>query len=121
LSGSEPIMQRQGLSYGFRKGSTRPSRLRLPLSTEAARITLQLEKQRSRKIGRDRMAKKVFFVEQREDKRYNVTEKGVKTPFAVTSTQAKGIDAAKGKDPDAAIHVERVRDVGPGRDKWRKI
>lgn len=67
------------------------------------------------------MAKKVFFVEQRDDKRYNVTEKGVKTPFAVTRTQARGIDAAKAKDPNAAIHVERVREIGPGRDKWRKI
>jgi hypothetical protein len=67
------------------------------------------------------VAKKVFFVEQRDDKRYNVTEKGTKAPFAVTRTQAKGIDAAKSKDPNAAIHVERVRDVGPGRDKWRKI
>jgi hypothetical protein len=67
------------------------------------------------------MAKKVFFVEQRDDKRYNVTEKGVKKPFAVTKTQAKGIDAAKAKDRDAAIHVERVRDIGPGRDKWRKL
>jgi hypothetical protein len=67
------------------------------------------------------MAKKVFFVEQRDDKRYNVTEKGVTTPFAVKPTQAEGIDAAKAKDPNAAIHVERVRDIGPGRDKWRKI
>jgi hypothetical protein len=67
------------------------------------------------------MAKKIFFVEQRDDGRYKVTEKGVKTPFAVTPTQAKGITAAKAKDSDAAIHVERVRDVGPGRDKWRKI
>ncbi|MBI1202182.1 MAG: hypothetical protein GC182_06685 [Rhodopseudomonas sp.] len=67
------------------------------------------------------MAKKVFFVEQRDDHRYNVTEKGVKTPFAVTQTQAQGIDTAKTRDPNAAIHVERVRDVGPGRDKWRKL
>jgi len=67
------------------------------------------------------MAKKVFFVEQRDDKRYNVLQKGIKTPLAVTQTQAQGIDTAKIMDPDAAIHVERVRDVGPGRDKWRKI
>jgi hypothetical protein len=67
------------------------------------------------------MAKQVFFVEQREDGRYNVTKKGVKTPFAVTPTQARGIGVARFRNPDAAIHVERVRDVGPGRDKWRKI
>lgn len=67
------------------------------------------------------MAKQVFFVEQRDDGRYKVTEKGVKAPFAVTPTQARGIDAARSRNPDAAIHVERVRKVGPGRDKWRKI
>jgi hypothetical protein len=33
----------------------------------------------------------------------------------------KGIDKARSMDSDATIHVERVRDIGPGRDKWRRI
>jgi hypothetical protein len=40
---------------------------------------------------------------------------------AATDTQAEAIAKAKQMDPDAAIHVERVRDIGPGRDKWRKL
>jgi len=67
------------------------------------------------------MAKKILFVEQRPDHKYNVTRKGEHKPLAVTKTQAKGIDKAYSIDPQATVHVERVRNVGPGRDKWRKI
>jgi uncharacterized protein DUF2188 len=67
------------------------------------------------------MAKKVFFVEQRSDGKYNLTEKGNSKPLAVTKTQGKAIDRAQTIAPDAALHVERVRNIGPGRDKWRKI
>jgi hypothetical protein len=38
----------------------------------------------------------------------------------VTDTQGEGIATAKKLNPNAVIHVERVRDIGPGRDKWRK-
>jgi hypothetical protein len=62
-----------------------------------------------------------FFIEQRPDGRYNVSKPNSARPSAVTDTQAEGIARAKEMSPDAAIHVERVRDVGPGRDKWRKI
>jgi hypothetical protein len=67
------------------------------------------------------MAKKVLFVEQRADRKYNVTEKGNSKPLAVTKTQGQAIDKAQTIAPDATLHVERVRDIGPGRDKWRKI
>jgi Uncharacterized protein conserved in bacteria (DUF2188) len=67
------------------------------------------------------MAKKVLFVEQRPDHKYTVTEKGDPKPLAVTNTQAEAIQKAQRIAPDAALHVERVRDAGPGRDKWRKI
>lgn len=67
------------------------------------------------------MAKKVLFVEQRSDGKYKVTEKGSATPLAVTGTQRAAIEKAQKIAPDAALHVERVRDIGPGRDKWRKI
>lgn len=67
------------------------------------------------------MAKKVMFVEQRPDRKYNVIEKGNSKPAAVARTQAEGIKKAHKIDPDATLHVERVRDIGPDRDKWRKI
>ena len=67
------------------------------------------------------MAKKVLFVEQRPDHKYNVTERGNSKPLAVTNTQAEAIQKAQKTAPDAALHVERVREVGPGRDKRRKI
>ncbi|HWD39457.1 MAG TPA: hypothetical protein VG944_11450 [Fimbriimonas sp.] len=62
-----------------------------------------------------------FFVEQRPDGRYNVLTANTKRPRAVTATQEDGVEKARQLNPDAAIHVERVRDVGPGRDKWRKV
>ncbi|MBK3665061.1 DUF2188 domain-containing protein [Bradyrhizobium diazoefficiens] len=67
------------------------------------------------------MAKNEFFIEQRPDGRYNVLRPSADRASATTNTQAEAIDKAKAIDPDATIHVERVRDVGPGRDKWRKL
>jgi hypothetical protein len=62
-----------------------------------------------------------YFIEQRPDGRYNVSKPNADRASAVTETQAEGIARAKDLNPNATIHVERVRDVGPGRDKWRKI
>jgi hypothetical protein len=61
-----------------------------------------------------------YFIEQRPDGRYNVSKPKADRASAVTDTQAAGIAKAKQLNPDATIHVERVRNVGPGRDKWRK-
>jgi hypothetical protein len=62
-----------------------------------------------------------FYIEQRDDGRYNVSRPNADRASAVTDTQAEAIARARQMNPDAAIHVERVRDVGPGRDKWRKL
>ena len=67
------------------------------------------------------MSKDKLFVEQRPDGRYNVSKPNTDRPSAVTDTQAEGIARARQINPNAAIHVERVRDIGPGRDKWRKV
>ncbi|MEH2567752.1 DUF2188 domain-containing protein [Bradyrhizobium sp. AZCC 2289] len=67
------------------------------------------------------MPKNEFFIEQRNDGRYNVSRPNADRASAVTDTQADGIARAREMDSDATIHVERVRDIGPGRDKWRKI
>ena len=66
------------------------------------------------------MAKKLF-IERRPDGRYSVEKPDASRASAVTKTQADAIAHARAMDPDAALHVERVRNVGPGRDKWRKI
>jgi uncharacterized protein DUF2188 len=67
------------------------------------------------------MSDEKLFIEQRPDGRYNVSKPNADRPSAVTDTQAEGIARAKQLNPTAAIHVERVRHIGPGRDKWRKI
>jgi hypothetical protein len=67
------------------------------------------------------MTRNEFFIEQRPDGRYNVSRPNADRASAVTDTQGAGIDKAKRMDPAATIHVERVRDIGPGRDKWRKL
>jgi Uncharacterized protein conserved in bacteria (DUF2188) len=67
------------------------------------------------------MAEKVLFVEQRPGHKYKITEKGNSKPLAVADTQVEAIQKAQRIAPDAALHIERVRDVGPGRNKWRKI
>jgi hypothetical protein len=61
-----------------------------------------------------------FFIEQRDDGKYKVLKPDAGRASAVTDTQREAIERARELDPDAAIHVERVRNVGPGRDKWRK-
>ncbi|WP_128931869.1 DUF2188 domain-containing protein [Bradyrhizobium zhanjiangense] len=67
------------------------------------------------------MAKNEFFIEQRPDGRYNVLRPNAERASATTDTQGQAIDRARAIDPHATIHVERVRDIGPGRDKWRKL
>lgn len=66
------------------------------------------------------MAKDEYFVEQREDGKYRVLKPGADRASAVTDTQKEAIDTAHRMNPEATVHVERVRNVGPGRDKWRE-
>jgi hypothetical protein len=64
---------------------------------------------------------KNLFIERHKDG-YAILRGGVKEPLAVEPTQDAAIEKARKLDPDAAIHVERVRNVeGGGRDKWRRI
>jgi hypothetical protein len=68
------------------------------------------------------MAKNELYIERREQGDYAVRRPGSEKASAVRPTQARAIERAREINPDAAIHVERVRDtyVG-GRDKWRKL
>jgi uncharacterized protein YggE len=61
-----------------------------------------------------------FSIERRPDGRYSVEKPNSSRASAVTKTQADAIAKARAMNPDASIRVERVRNVGPGRDKWRK-
>ena len=67
------------------------------------------------------MARNEFFIEQRSDGRYNIERPNADRASGVEKTQGKAIERARELDPNATIHVERVRNIGPGRDKWRKI
>ena len=60
-----------------------------------------------------------LFVTRRPDGRYNVLRPHAERASAVTDTQREAIDRAKQIEPDAAIHVQRVRGVPPGPDKFR--
>jgi predicted RNase H-like HicB family nuclease len=70
--------------------------------------------------GKLTMATKKVFVEQRADGKYRVLTPKAKKASAVTKTQEEAIARAKQLFPEATVEAERVRDVGPGRDKWRK-
>lgn len=67
------------------------------------------------------VAKNEVFVERREQGDYAVRKPGSERASAVLPTQAEAVERAREMHPDAAIHVERVRDTSVGgRDKWRK-
>lgn len=61
-----------------------------------------------------------YFIERRDDGKYKVLKPDADRASAVTETQKQAIERAKEMNPGATVHVERVRNVGPGRDKWRK-
>lgn len=66
------------------------------------------------------MAKKELYVERRPEGDYAVRRPGSSRSSAVEDTQAEAIEAARDLEPEAAIHVERVRNTNRGsRDKWR--
>jgi hypothetical protein len=62
-----------------------------------------------------------LFVERRPEGDYAVRKPGSERASAVKPTQGEAIERAKQLNPDAAIHVERVRNTtGGSPDKWRK-
>ena len=60
-----------------------------------------------------------LFVTRRPDGRYNVLRPNAERASAVTDTQREAIDRAKEIEPDAAVHIQRVRGNPPGPDKFR--
>lgn len=62
-----------------------------------------------------------LYIERRPEGDYAVRKPGADRASAVTPTQGEAIDRAKQLNPDAAIHIERVRNTTGGHpDKWRK-
>lgn len=67
------------------------------------------------------MAYDEFFIERRDGGDYAIRRPGSERASGVKETQRKAIERAKQIDPNAVVHVERVRNTSAGRrDKWRK-
>lgn len=63
-----------------------------------------------------------LFVERRSEGDYAVRKPNADRASAVLPTQADAIARARQLDPEAAIHVERVRTTTKGGpDQWRKL
>ncbi len=68
------------------------------------------------------MSENQFFIEQRPEGDYAIRRANSERASAIEPMQAQAIEKARELDPEAAIHVERVRDTKTGgRDHWRKI
>jgi hypothetical protein len=62
-----------------------------------------------------------IYIERRDEGDYAIRRGGNDRASGVEKTQKDAIDHARKMDPNAPIHVERVRDTDVGgRDKWRK-
>ncbi len=70
------------------------------------------------------MAKKEpneLYIERRSEGDYAIRRSGSARASGLEETQAEAIETAREIEPDAAIHVERVRNTNKGgRDEWRK-
>jgi len=68
------------------------------------------------------MAEKPLFVEKRSQGDFAVRKPNAERASVVAPTQGEAIREAKRLNPDAPIHVERVRHrPGGNPDKWRKL
>ena len=68
------------------------------------------------------MSKKdTFYVEPRKDGSFAATREGGQRASVVADTQGQAIKEIKSMHSGATVHVARVRDVGPGPDKFRKV
>jgi uncharacterized protein YdaT len=61
-----------------------------------------------------------YYVEQRKQGDFAVRRENAKRASDVFPTQQEAIARAKELAPHGEVHVERVRNVGDGRDKFRQ-
>ena len=66
------------------------------------------------------MAKDKIFVEPRAAGGFGAKHEGGKRSVVTGETQREVIQETKAKYPDATVQVARVRNIGPGPDKFRK-
>ncbi|MGN6210399.1 DUF2188 domain-containing protein [Asticcacaulis sp.] len=66
------------------------------------------------------MSKQGLYIEPREQGDYAVRREDSKRASATAPTQKEAIARARELEPDAEIHVARVRGAGDGPDKFRK-
>ena len=67
------------------------------------------------------MSSKVYYVEEQKlDHVWLVLERPGGDVVVTEPTQAAAVAWVEKHHPHAEIHVERVENVGPGPDKWRK-
>lgn len=65
--------------------------------------------------------KNAFYIEPNNNGGYNITKGGGKRASDTADTQGKAIERAKDLNPDAPIHVARVRETDKGHpDQYRK-
>lgn len=68
------------------------------------------------------MSKEKFFIEKRKQGDYAIRKPNSERSSDVQPTQRDAIERAKELNPDAIIHIERVRhSEGGNPDKWRKL
>ncbi len=67
------------------------------------------------------MSEDKIFIEPRADGSFGAKREGGQRAVVTGATQGKVIQETKAKYPEATIHVARVRDIGPGPDKFRKV
>ena len=67
------------------------------------------------------MAKGKIFIEPRAGGGFGAKHEGGQRAVITARTQGAVIQQTQAKYPDAIVHVARVRNVGPGPDKFRKI
>jgi hypothetical protein len=66
--------------------------------------------------------KQKFFIEQRTQGDFAIRKPNSQRASGTAETQKQAIAKARELNPNADIHVERVRDMGTGSPgKWRKL
>jgi hypothetical protein len=67
------------------------------------------------------MAKTKILIEPRSEGGFSAKHEGWKRAVVTAETQGAVIEQTKAKFPDGEVHVARVRNIGPGPDKFRKV
>ena len=67
------------------------------------------------------MSKDKIFIEPRPNGGFGAKHEHGQRAVVTAPTQGAVIGEVKQRYPDATVHVARVRNVGPGPDKFRKV